>query len=99
MRIDGVSFGFISSAYDNSSPSVAGSVMPQLSSSSNSVVSGGGGNDLLSGGGTAAGAALSQAQQQQQQPSTTSIHLNPLLGVAPLGPQPLSKEHSYQLGQ
>ena len=36
-------------------------------------------------------------QQQQQVPQTTTIHLNPLLGVAPLGPQPLSKEHLYQL--
>lgn len=29
--------------------------------------------------------------------NTTTIHLNPLLGVAPLGPQPLSKEQCYQL--
>lgn len=36
-------------------------------------------------------------QQQQQAPQTTTIHLNPLLGVAPLGPMPLSKEHYYQL--
>ena len=27
---------------------------------------------------------------------TSTIQLNPLLGVAPLGPQPLSKEHCYQ---
>ncbi|KAI0220342.1 CCR4-NOT transcription complex subunit 3 [Lamellibrachia satsuma] len=37
-----------------------------------------------------------QQQQQQHSPQTTTIHLNPLLGVAPLGPQPLSKEHCYQ---
>ena len=37
------------------------------------------------------------SQQQPQAPQTTTIHLNPLLGVAPLGPQPLSKEHLYQL--
>ena len=36
-------------------------------------------------------------QQQQQQPQTTTIHLNRLLGVAPLGPVPLGKEHFYQL--
>ncbi|XP_074649491.1 CCR4-NOT transcription complex subunit 3-like isoform X2 [Tubulanus polymorphus] len=45
--------------------------------------------------------STSQQQQQQQQqpaqPQTTTIHLNPLLGVAPLGPQPLTKEHCYQL--
>ncbi len=38
-----------------------------------------------------------EQQQQQQQPQTTTIHLNPLLGVAPLGPQPLTREHCYQL--
>ena len=45
-----------------------------------------------------------QQQQTQQQtpatsqsPETSTICLNPLLGVAPLGPQPLSKEHGYQL--
>ncbi|KAK3610711.1 hypothetical protein CHS0354_028101 [Potamilus streckersoni] len=38
-----------------------------------------------------------QQQQQQQQPQTTTIHLNRLLGVAPLGPVPLSKEHFNQL--
>ena len=32
-----------------------------------------------------------------QQPQTTTIRLNPLLGVAPLGPQPLTREHLYQL--
>ena len=36
-------------------------------------------------------------QQQQQQPQTTTIHLNRLLAVAPLGPVPLGKEHFYQL--
>ena len=77
------------SVYDTTSST--SSVMPQLSSSS-AVTS-----DLLA---SSAGAALSHAQQQQQQqPATTSIHLNPLLGVAPLGPQPLSKEHTYQLGK
>lgn len=30
-------------------------------------------------------------------PQTATIQLDPLLGVAPLGPQPLSKEHCYQL--
>ena len=32
-----------------------------------------------------------------QQSQTTTIRLNPLLGVAPLGPVPLSREHFYQL--
>lgn len=32
-----------------------------------------------------------------QQPQTTTIHLNPLLGVAPLGPVLLSRENLYQL--
>lgn len=47
---------------------------------------------------------LDQAQQSltaqpptPQQPQTTTIRLNPLLGVAPLGPQPLTREHLYQL--
>eukprot|EP00918_Siedleckia_nematoides_P005024 GHVU01011124.1.p1 GENE.GHVU01011124.1~~GHVU01011124.1.p1 ORF type:complete len:790 (+),score=114.32 GHVU01011124.1:136-2505(+) len=52
---------------------------------------------------------LQQQLQQQQQapqaltpqqpstPQTTTIHLVPLLGVAPLGPQALSKEHCFQL--
>jgi len=31
------------------------------------------------------------------QPETSTIHLNPLLGVAPLGPQQLTREHCYQL--
>ncbi|XP_070580325.1 CCR4-NOT transcription complex subunit 3-like isoform X4 [Ptychodera flava] len=34
---------------------------------------------------------------QAQQPQMTEITLQPLLGVAPLGPQPLSKEQCYQL--
>ena len=38
----------------------------------------------------------SPSLEQSQQPTTT-IHLNPLLGVAPLGPVPLSREHFYQL--
>ncbi|XP_060605974.1 CCR4-NOT transcription complex subunit 3-like isoform X5 [Ruditapes philippinarum] len=33
----------------------------------------------------------------QPLPQTTTIHLNRLLGVAPLGPVPLVKEHVYQL--
>ncbi|KAJ8318537.1 hypothetical protein KUTeg_003628 [Tegillarca granosa] len=33
----------------------------------------------------------------EQQPQTTTIHLNPLLGVAPLGPVLLSRENVYQL--
>ncbi|CAC5378682.1 CNOT3 [Mytilus coruscus] len=32
-----------------------------------------------------------------QPTQTTTIRLNPLLGVAPLGPVPLSREHFYQL--
>lgn len=39
----------------------------------------------------------SLSTQQPQSAQTTTIHLNPLLGVAPLGPQLLSKEHCYQL--
>ena len=38
-----------------------------------------------------------QQQQQQQTLQTSTIHLNPLLGVAPLGPQPVTKEQRYQL--
>jgi CCR4-NOT transcription complex subunit 3 len=37
------------------------------------------------------------ATSQPQQTQTNTIHLNPLLGVAPLGPQPLVREHYYQL--
>ncbi|XP_050393673.1 CCR4-NOT transcription complex subunit 3 isoform X2 [Patella vulgata] len=37
--------------------------------------------------------SVSQSQTQQ----TTTIQLNPLLGVAPLGPVPLVKDHVYQL--
>lgn len=40
---------------------------------------------------------LLQQQQQPQQPQTTTIQLNRLLAVAPLGPVPLSKEHYHQL--
>lgn len=40
---------------------------------------------------------LQSSGQQNPTSQTTSIQLNPLLGVAPLGPVPLSKEHHYQL--
>lgn len=36
-------------------------------------------------------------QQQIQAPQTNTIHLNPLLGMAPLGPVQLSKDQHYQL--
>uniref|UniRef100_A0A1B0FLT0 CCR4-NOT transcription complex subunit 3 n=1 Tax=Glossina morsitans morsitans TaxID=37546 RepID=A0A1B0FLT0_GLOMM len=36
-----------------------------------------------------------QQQQQQQQP-TNEAHIPPLLGVAPLGPSPLHKDHQLQ---
>ncbi|XP_060076650.1 CCR4-NOT transcription complex subunit 3-like isoform X3 [Ylistrum balloti] len=39
----------------------------------------------------------SSSSDQSQQAQTTTIHLNPLLGVAPLGPVPLTREHFYQL--
>ncbi|KAK7506379.1 hypothetical protein BaRGS_00002491 [Batillaria attramentaria] len=38
-----------------------------------------------------------QTSQQNATPQTTSIQLNPLLGVAPLGPVPFTKENIYQL--
>lgn len=38
-----------------------------------------------------------QGNQQNATPQTTSIQLNPLLGVAPLGPVPFTKENIYQL--
>lgn len=38
-----------------------------------------------------------QTSQQNAAPQTTSIQLNPLLGVAPLGPVPFTKENIYQL--
>jgi len=38
-----------------------------------------------------------QQQQQIQAPQTNTIHLNPLLGMAPLGPVQLSKDQHYQL--
>lgn len=41
--------------------------------------------------------SLSPSDQTSQQSQTTTIHLNPLLGVAPLGPVPLSRENFYQL--
>lgn len=40
---------------------------------------------------------LHQQQQQQQQQATSAIRLNPVLGVAPLGPQPLDRLHIFQL--
>ncbi|XP_041362287.1 CCR4-NOT transcription complex subunit 3-like isoform X2 [Gigantopelta aegis] len=39
----------------------------------------------------------SSLQPSPVAPQTTTIHLNPLLGVAPLGPMPLIKEHYCQL--
>ncbi|KAI8797478.1 CCR4-NOT transcription complex subunit 3-like isoform X1 [Biomphalaria glabrata] len=39
---------------------------------------------------------LPQQQQIVQAPSTNTIHLNPLLGMAPLGPVQLAKEQHYQ---
>ncbi|XP_069695009.1 CCR4-NOT transcription complex subunit 3 isoform X2 [Periplaneta americana] len=38
----------------------------------------------------------SKLQQQQQQSVTSEAHIPPLLGVAPLGPVPLQKEHQCQ---
>jgi len=40
---------------------------------------------------------LSLATQPPPQSSTTTIRLNPLYGGAPLGPQPLSKDHLVRL--
>ena len=40
---------------------------------------------------------LSLATQPLQPSSTTTIRLNPLYGGAPLGPQPLSKDHLVRL--
>lgn len=37
-----------------------------------------------------------QQQQLPQVPQTNTIHLNPLLGMVPLGPTLLSKEQHYQ---
>ncbi|XP_036370301.1 CCR4-NOT transcription complex subunit 3 isoform X2 [Octopus sinensis] len=37
------------------------------------------------------------SQESAMAPQTTTIHLNPILGVAPLGPSPLTKENYYQL--
>ena len=37
------------------------------------------------------------SSQQNSAPQTSSIQLNPLLGVAPLGPLQLTKENVYQL--
>lgn len=37
------------------------------------------------------------SQEAALPPQTTTIHLNPILGVAPLGPSPLTKENYYQL--
>nr|QOW64974.1 hypothetical protein [Lymnaea stagnalis] len=39
---------------------------------------------------------LPQQQQMPQAPLTNTIHLNPLLGMAPLGPVQLAKEQHYQ---
>ncbi|KAI9575726.1 hypothetical protein GQX74_012540 [Glossina fuscipes] len=41
------------------------------------------------------GVSKQQVQQQQQQP-TNEAHIPPLLGVAPLGPSPLHKDHQLQ---
>lgn len=38
----------------------------------------------------------SSIKQQQPQQTTNEAHIPPLLGVAPLGPQPLQKEQQYQ---
>lgn len=37
------------------------------------------------------------SQEAALPPQTTTIHLNPILGVAPLGPSALTKENYYQL--
>ncbi|XP_050429834.1 CCR4-NOT transcription complex subunit 3 isoform X1 [Adelges cooleyi] len=37
-----------------------------------------------------------QQQQSQQPPVTFEANISPLLGVAPLGPVPLSKDHQFQ---
>ena len=34
--------------------------------------------------------------EQQQLPATTTIYLNPLFGVAPLGPQPQAQDHTFR---
>lgn len=44
-----------------------------------------------------AGQGSAGSQQQQIPLQTTTIHLSPLLGVAPLGTQPLTKEQLYQM--
>lgn len=40
--------------------------------------------------------ALSNVIKQHQQRSTNEAHIPPLLGVAPLGPSPLHKDHQLQ---
>ena len=41
--------------------------------------------------------AVSNGGETRCEPETRSAHLQPLLGVAPLGPVPLNKEKVYQL--
>lgn len=41
--------------------------------------------------------AVSNGNETKCEPETRTAHLQPLLGVAPLGPVPLSKEKHYQL--
>ena len=43
------------------------------------------------------GTPSSQDGSNVSQPQTTTIILNRLLGMAPLGPMPLGKEHYYEL--
>ena len=42
-------------------------------------------------------AVTTAGQERRLEPETHTAHLQPLLGVAPLGPVPLNKEKVYQL--
>ena len=39
--------------------------------------------------------AAAAASSAMKPPETQSVRMSPLIGIAPLGPQPLSKEHIY----
>lgn len=76
----------------NTSCNNAGNVSGSISSSINATLTNAAGQQPIGGG---ASSAPSKQQLSQQQP-TNEAHIPPLLGVAPLGPSPLQKDHQLQ---
>ncbi|XP_023296540.2 CCR4-NOT transcription complex subunit 3 isoform X1 [Lucilia cuprina] len=80
----------------NSAGNNGGNVGPIGSNINASALTNAAGQQPIGAGASSAGNKQQQQLSQQQQQPTNEAHIPPLLGVAPLGPSPLQKDHQLQ---